>query len=383
MPSLEVHHLNLSGPRRLSPFCCNMKKPIATLLLIILLLLAVGWYFSNITFYFILSLVLAAILRPLTNRINSFHLLGQHVPRWIAIFISYFVVGIIVFLIGALFVPLISTQIQIIATYDLDYLYEQVQNPIGKIEDLLIQYEIIKSEPGFLIKQVRENMINSFSTVNVQGIINTILNTTSSLLLGFMAVSFITFFLLLENGLLRRNIMNLVPNAYFELAVATFNKVERLLSNYLVGLVIQLSCIFSLAAIGLTLMGIEYALTIAMFAAVANLIPYAGPILGATFGVIVGLSTGSFEAPNEILFMVIKILSVFSVVQLTDNVVLQPLIFSKSVKAHPLEIFVVIFAGAKIAGILGMIFAIPVYTIFRVSVLEFYKGYREYSIFKL
>jgi predicted PurR-regulated permease PerM len=360
-----------------------MKKPILTLLLIILLLLAAGWYFSNITIYFVFSLVLAAILRPLTNQINAFHVFGQHIPRWISIFISYIVVGVIVFLIGALFVPLISAQIQVIATFDLDYLYEQIQNPIGKIEDFLIQYEIIKSEPGFLIKQVRENMVNSFSIINVQGIINTILNTTSSILLGFMAISFITFFLLLENGLLRRNIMNLVPNSYFELAVATFNKVEQLLSNYLVGLVIQLSCIFSLAAIGLTLMGIEYALTIAMFAAVANLIPYAGPILGATFGVIVGLSTGNFESSNEIIFMIIKILSVFSVVQVTDNVVMQPLIFSKSVKAHPLEIFVIIFAGAKIAGILGMIFAIPVYTIFRVSVLEFYRGYREYSIFKL
>jgi predicted PurR-regulated permease PerM len=360
-----------------------MKKPIITLLLIILLLLGVGWYFSNITFYFVLSLVLAAILRPLTNKINSFHVLGQHVPRWISIFISFFVVGIIVALIGALFVPLISAQIQIIATYDLDYLYEQIQNPVGKVEDLLLQYEIIKSEPGFLIKQVRQSLVSSFQSLDFQGIINKVFSTTSSILLAFMAISFITFFLLLENGLLRRNIMNLVPNSYFELAVATFNKVERLLSNYMVGLVIQLSCIFSLASIGLTLMGIEYALTIAMFAAVANLIPYAGPLLGATFGVIVGLSTGSFESSNEILFMILKILSVFSVVQLTDNVVLQPLIFSKSVKAHPLEIFVVIFAGAKIGGILGMIFAIPVYTIFRVSILEFYKGYKEYRIFKI
>lgn len=360
-----------------------MKKPIPKLVLIFLLLFAVGWYFSNITMYFVFSLVLAAILRPLTNRINSFHIFGQHVPRWISIFISFAVVGAIIFFIGALFFPLIGAQIQVIATYDLDYVYQQIQNPAGRIEDLLIKYEIIKSEPGFLITQVRENLVNSFGKINIQGLINTVFSTTSSILLAFMAISFITFFLLLENGLLRRNIMSLVPNAYFELAVYTFNKVERLLSNYLVGLLIQLTCIFSLAAIGLSLMGIEYALTIAMFAAVANLIPYAGPILGAAFGVIVGLTTGSFESSNEIIFMVVKILSVFSVVQLTDNVVLQPLIFSKSVKAHPLEIFVIIFAGAKIAGILGMIFAIPVYTIFRVSFLEFYKGYREYRIFKL
>jgi predicted PurR-regulated permease PerM len=360
-----------------------MKKPLLYLFLTIFLLFLAGWYFSNITLYFVFSLVIAAILRPLTNRINSIHVLGVHLPRWMAIFISYIVVGIVIFLIGALFVPLIGVQIQNISTYDLDYIYEQIQNPVGKVEDLLIQYEIVKSEPGFLITQVRENLVSSFSKINFQGVINTIVNTTSSLLLAFMAISFITFFLLLENGLLRRNIMSLIPNAYFELAVSTFNKVERLLSNYLVGLLIQLTCIFSLASIGLTLMGIEYALTIAMFAAVANLIPYAGPILGAVFGTIVGLSTGTFESSNEIIFMVIKILSVFSVVQLTDNVLLQPLIFSKSVKAHPLEIFVVIFAGAKIAGILGMIFAIPVYTIFRVSFLEFFKGYREYRIFKL
>lgn len=360
-----------------------MKRPVVYLFIAILIFFLLGWYFSNITLYLIFSLVIAAILRPLTNRINSIHLMGQHVPRWLSILLSFALVITLIFLISLLFIPLISAQIQMISSYDLDYIYEKIQNPIGKIEDLLIQFEIVTSEPGFLIMQVRENLVSSFGKVNFQGLINTIINTTSSLLIAIMAVSFITFFLLLENGMLRRNIMNLIPNSYFELAVSTFNKVEKLLSNYLVGLLIQITCIFSLAAIGLTLMDIDYALTIAMFAAVANLIPYAGPILGATFGVIVGLSTGEFDQSNEITLMVLKILSVFGMVQVTDNVILQPLIFSKSVKAHPLEIFVVIFAGAKIAGILGMIFAIPVYTIFRVSFMEFYIGYKEYKIFKI
>lgn len=265
----------------------------------------------------------------------------------------------------------------------MDLIYEQIQNPAGKLEDILLRYKLIENEPGFLITQVRENLISNFNFISIQNIVNTILNTTSTFLVGTMAIVFITFFLLLENGLLRRNIINLVPNAYFELYVSTFNKVERLLSNYLIGLLIQISAIFSIASIGLTIMNIEYALTIAFFAAIANLIPYAGPILGATFGVLVGLTTGSFGEGNEIWLFIIKILSVFSAVQLTDNIFLQPLIFSKSVKAHPLEIFVVIFAGAKIAGITGMIFAIPVYTVFRVSIIEFFKGYREYKIFKL
>lgn len=361
----------------------SMKKPLVFLSFLVVIFLISGWYFSNITLYFICSIVLAALLRPLTNRLNSFHIFGQNIPRWFAILLSYAAIGFLLFLIGLLFLPLIGDQIEIISSYDLDYIYEQIQNPVGKIEDIFLKYEIIKGEPGFLITQVREGMVNSFKAIDFQGVINGVLNTTSSLLIALMAILFITFFLLLENGLLRRNIINWIPNAYFELSVAAFSKVERLLSNYLVGLLIQMTTIFSLASIGLTLMGVEYALTIAMFAAIANLIPYAGPILGATFGVLVGLSTGTFEEPNQIIFMIVKILSVFSVVQVTDNILLQPLIFSKSVKAHPLEIFVIIFVGAKIAGIIGMIFAIPVYTIFRVSFLEFYKGYREYKIFKL
>ena len=97
-----------------------------------------------------------------------------------------------------------------------------------------------------------------------------------------------------------------------------------------------------------------------------------------------GMSTGlDMDSSREYLFLIIKIVSVFGVMQLVDNILLQPLIFSKSVKAHPLEIFIIIFAGASLAGITGMIAAIPVYTVLRVSFSELYEGYRSYAIFKI
>jgi len=233
------------------------------------------------------------------------------------------------------------------------------------------------------LEELKLGIFNTVKQVDIAGFISGFISFTSSILIGTLAVAFITFFLLLENGLLRRNLLNLIPNAYFELSVATFTKVEKLLSNYLFGLLIQILSIFSIAGLGLSVVHVDYALTIALFAAIANLIPYAGPILGTIFGIIVGISMGNFSSDIEYTYFLLKILSVFAVVQLTDNVVLQPLIFSKSVKAHPLEIFVIIFVGAKLAGILGMIFAIPIYTIFRVSVMEFYQGYKSYRIFKI
>ncbi|MBD8487411.1 AI-2E family transporter [Echinicola sp. CAU 1574] len=360
-----------------------MQKFILSVLAFLLAVLLLGWYFSNIAFYFIISLVIAAALRPMTNRINSIHVFGQHIPRWLAILFSFATIGLIIFSIILLFIPLIIAQVEIIQNLDVEFLYEQIQRPVNRIEAVLINLNLLSDHPGNLFEQVKNTMLSSLSEINIQGFLNGLINATSSVLITVLAIVFISFFLLLENGLLRRNFINLVPNQYFELSVATFHKVERLLSNYLLGLLIQMSAIFTIASFGLSIVGVEYALTIGIFAAVANLIPYAGPILGATFGVLVGLSTGDFLGTQEMTLLIVKILSVFSIVQLTDNLFLQPLIFSKSVKAHPLEIFVIIFAAAKVGGVLGMIFAIPVYTIIRVSVQEFYKGYKEYRIFRI
>ena len=360
-----------------------MQRFFIYLILFLAVFLLFGWYFSNITLYVILSLIFAALLRPLTNRINDFHLVKQHIPRWLAVLISYASIVLLIFLLSLMFLPLINNQLLILSEMDLESIYLQIQEPIGRVERFLVRYQLVENKPGSLFEELKTSIIDFIKTFDFGGFISGLINLTSSLLIGIMAVGFITFFLLLENGLLRRNLLNLIPNAYFELSVATFTKVEKLLSNYLFGLLIQMLFIFSIASLGLTLAGVEYALTIALFAAVANLIPYAGPILGSVFGIIVGISTGTFSSDAEYTYFLFKILSVFAVVQLTDNVALQPMIFSKTVKAHPLEIFVIIFAGAKIAGILGMIFAIPVYTIFRVSVMEFFRGYKSYRIFKI
>lgn len=345
--------------------------------------LLVGWYFSAISLYLVISLILAALLRPLTNKINDIHIFGQHIPRGIAILASYASVVSFVFLLGLLFFPLINRQVILLSELDLEGIYGQLAEPLTKLEQFLMKYQLIENKRGILLEELRIAVKETLKKFDISGFISGVISVTTSLLVGILAVSFITFFLLFENGLLRRNLLNLIPNAYFELSVATFTKVEKLLSNYLFGLLIQVLAIFLLAASGLTLAGVDYALTIALFAAIANLIPYAGPILGAAFGMVVGLSAGDFTTDADYSYFLFKIISVFAAVQLTDNILLQPMIFSKSVKAHPLEIFVVIFAGAKIAGIGGMIFAIPVYTIFRVAVMEFYSGYKSFRIFKI
>jgi predicted PurR-regulated permease PerM len=231
------------------------------------------------------------------------------------------------------------------------------------------------------IRESITSFINEGGAINIGSIINNLFTVAGSVTIGILAVVFITFFLLYEKGIFRRVALRLVPNNYFEMVITAFAKIEKLLSNYLIGLLVQMTAIFTLATIGLSIVGVKYAASIALFAAVANLIPYLGPLLGAIFGIVVSMSVSNFGSMNEMLFLVIKIVTVFAIVQINDNLVFQPLIFSKSVKAHPLEIFIIIFVGGTLGGIVGMIAAIPVYTIVRVSVLEFSSGFKQYQIF--
>ena len=360
-----------------------MRKTAIYIALILVALFLFVFYFTNIFTYLVLSLVLAAILRPMVERIHGTHFFNINPPRWLAIFVAYAALGGLIFLFVVLFIPLINDQVGIISGLDYEQVIGEVVAPVRSIESFMIDKNLTNEPPGFLVETIRESVADGIANIQVQNILNSILSTTSSLFIGMLALAFITFMLLYEKGLLRNNIISNIPNQYFEVSIGALNKIEKLLSNYLLGLTFQVFMIFSIAAIGLSILGVKYALTIALFAAFANLIPYAGPIFGSTFGIIVGLSTGSdLITTNDYVFLVLKIVGVFSVVQLTDNILLQPLIFSKSVKVHPLEIFVIIFAGASIAGIPGMIAAIPAYTIIRVSITELRKGYKQYYIFR-
>ena len=361
------------------------RKPILFIVLTVGALIFLAWFFSSIFSYLVISIILSTILRPLTNYLSNQQFFNMRMPRVIAVFISFFSLILLLSLFVTLFLPLISDQIDIFSSIDLEQVIRRIETPINSIEAFIIKYQLGDYEKGFLATSILEGIKNIIKDVDITSIVENIIALTGNVFVGLMAITFITFFLLYEKGILRKHIINLIPNDYFEVSIAGLYKVEKLLSNYLIGLLFQMTAIFSIAFTGLSIFGINYAASIALFAAVINLIPYLGPILGAIFGILVGLSTSGAQIfiGNQFLILTLEIASVFAMVQLTDNVILQPLIFSKSVKAHPLEIFIIIFAGATLAGIVGMIAAIPVYTIIRVFAMEVYRGYRSYYIFKI
>nr|WKN38104.1 AI-2E family transporter [Tunicatimonas sp. TK19036] len=357
-----------------------LNKRVLYFFLALVGLILLAWIFSDIFSYLAISLVLSAIFSPLTNYIHRFQFYGFQMPRLVAVVATFAMIIAVISLFVILFIPLIRDQTEVISNINYETLYARASLPLQSIEEFLRTNNITEID---LVGNLRESLLGFIRRVDVQDIINSFISFTGNFFVGFLAVVFITFILMYEKGLIRRQVIKLIPNQYFEVFIAAIYKIEILLSNYLIGLFFQVFSIFCIASLGLSILGVRYALSIAIFAAVANLIPYAGPLLGAAFGIIVGLSTMVVDGhTQEMVLLVVKILSVFAVVQLADNLLLQPLIFSKSVKAHPLEIFIIIFAGATIAGVVGMIAAIPVYTILRVVSMELYTGYKQYHVFK-
>jgi len=190
-----------------------MQRFFIYLILFFLTFLLFGWYFSAISIYLVTSLILAALLRPLTNKVNEVHILGQHIPRGIAILASFATVLSIVFLLGLLFFPLINRQVILLSDLDLDSIYLQLEVPLEKLERFLMKYQLIENKKGILLEELRLSVKSVLQKFDIGGFISSVISVTTQVFIGTMAIAFITFFLLLENGLLRRNLLNRIPTA--------------------------------------------------------------------------------------------------------------------------------------------------------------------------
>lgn len=361
-------------------------RSFTNLFIVIAVIGCFGWLsvqLQDIIAYIVISMIISSILQTPTNYISNLHAFGYKFPRALAVFCSFIILFGIIGLFVFLFYPLIKSQIEVLTQKNTQELIMVVEGPLYSLENLIREYISQDAEEGFLIKQLTEKVSTMAQSDKIRTFVNGLIALTGNFFVGTMATLFITFFFLYEPSLLRRQLIVLIPNKYFEVSISAIIKTEKLLSSYLLGLFLQMLSIFSIATIGLKIANVEYAITIAVFAAVANLIPYLGPFIGGSFAVLVGILTDpSLTELSDYIFLTAKVLSVFGVVQLVDNIAVQPIIFSRSVKMHPLAIFLAVFVGSALGGVIGMIFAIPTLTVLKVGSEEFWYGYKKYQIFR-
>jgi predicted PurR-regulated permease PerM len=336
-----------------------------------LLLIYLGFeYLSNIIAYIVLAIIVAFIGRPLVNFLSETSVFKLKLPRWVASLVTLFFFMFVLVGFTMLLSPLLSKQIKFLYSID----YDTVMNGI---EEKLDDYAIVLNDLGMWPTQEEwDNLIQSaagwISFTKIGSYFGSVISLSISALIGLFSVFFIAFYLLKDAGLLNKVIFSSTPDRHLGKMEKAVDNIKRLLSRYFSGLVLQIFIVGVVVSLGLSIIGVQNALILGVIAGIFNLIPYIGPYIGASFGVLLGVTSElAIGSQTSLLPFSLQILSVFIAVQLLDNFVLQPLIFSKSVKAHPLEIFLVVLISGTLFGILGMIAAIPVYTILRVVAMEF------------
>ncbi len=276
------------------------------------------------------------------------------------------------FLLAIIFVPLIMEEADILSSMNRATTIASLLQPIESIEQIL-QNLHVNYTTGDMQTYLQDKLISLLTVTNISLFFNQFIASLGNFFVAFFAISFITFFFLRDEQLIMDAILSVVPEDYSEKTKHVLTETQRMLKRYFIGILIEVLLVMAFLSIGLSIAGIKHALLIALFAGIVNVIPYVGPFIGAGFALFIGLTTNTEMTMAGV---IIKIFIVFPIVNLTDAFLLQPLIYSSSVKAHPLEIFLVILAGATLGGIGGMLLAVPSYTVLRVIAKEFFYQFR-------
>ena len=334
------------------------------------------WYFFDILVYIIIAAVLSLTGQPLVELLSRLRIGRMQMPKWLSALVTLVVLLAVLASFIMIFVPLISRQARIISGINVDEVVGYFAGVIQELQGLLVSWDVVNPEQTLesVIEQKVASLINftSFSQI-----VSRLLSATGTVFIGLFSVLFLSFFFLRDRHLLKTGILLFTPDRFQEQVTHVLHKTKIMLSRYFIGLMTELITMATLITIGLSIFGIENALLIGFLGGLMNVIPYLGPIIGASIGVVLGVSSAlSIGMYDQVLFVALKVVGTFAVANLIDNMILQPIIYSRSVYAHPIEIFLVILMAGSLAGIPGMILAIPSYTVLRIIAKEFLSGFK-------
>jgi predicted PurR-regulated permease PerM len=322
-------------------------------------------YFLHAIQSVIIYIIIAGILSLIARPIILFLRRKLKFPNTLAVvFTMVLMLGLLTGLI-VMFIPLIAEQGKSLSLLEVDKLQENVQQ-------IFNQTTAYFSSKGIdVLGEIKNvDIVSQFKAI--PNLLNSVLGAVGSLSVGLFSVLFISFFFMKDSQLLKKGVMTIIPNGTEGRFSKSLETINDLLSRYFIGLLFQITILFILYTIILLVFDIDNAVVIAFLCALLNLIPYVGPMIGAVIMFVLSMiSNIGLDFQTEILSTSLWIMFWYLIAQLIDNFASQPLIFSKTTKSHPLEIFLIIIIGGLLFGIVGMITAVPMYTALKVILKEF------------
>jgi len=316
---------------------------------------------QSILIYIAISAVISLIARPIIRFLKR----KLKLPNTLAVITTMLLfLGLLTGVIS-LFIPLIIKQGQNLSLLNIDQLQSNIQNILNQLNDYFLLHNI-----DILNELKNADLFKNL--IVIPNLLNSVIGMVGNLSIGLFSVLFISFFFMKDTHLLENSIYTMVNDKSESKLKKSLTSIKNLLSRYFVGLVFQITILFIIYTGILLIFGIENAVVIAFLCALLNLIPYVGPLIGGVLMLFLTMSNNLGEDFQTIILpTTIYVMIGYLIAQLIDNFLSQPLIFSNSVKSHPLEIFLVIMIAGILFGVVGMIVAVPTYTSLKVILKAF------------
>ncbi|MEZ7944598.1 MAG: AI-2E family transporter [Flavobacteriaceae bacterium] len=318
---------------------------------------------QSVLIYIIIAAIIALIAKPMILFLRK----KLKFPNTLAVISTMVLfVGLILGITG-MFIPLVIEQGESLSLLKTKGLEENIGNLITQAN------EYFTSKNIDILSELQGADVFA-SLKSIPNLLNSIVGALGSFSVGLFSVLFISFFFMKDSKMFKSALLTLMPKGTEDRFSHSLEKINDLLSRYFIGLVIQITILFVIYTIILLVIGVSNAVVIAFLCALLNIIPYVGPLISAFLMIVLTMTSGlgqDLDFQAEILPKTVYVMIGFIIAQVVDNFASQPIIFSKTTKSHPLEIFLIIIIGGLLAGPLGMIIAVPSYTVLKVILKEF------------
>ena len=318
---------------------------------------------------FVIAALCAYLLEPIVAYMEN-----RGLPRVYSILLLYIIIFFLMYQAGDKLLPPLIGQItdlpQIIDQEKINAVKDQVKTfiesnfPIIPKEQIDLSFEELRIWFQDLVSKASTKLLDIIYFA--QGIL--------SLLIQIIMIPLIAFFLLKDGPTLKRAVVNMIPNKFFEMSLHLLYKTDQQIGRYLRGQILDNFILAVLYSICFYFMDIPYFIIFGAFSGIANVVPYIGPLIGIIPPLIVSImGKGSLE-------VIPWIILIFIVIQIIDITLVQPTVVAKSVDLHPLIVIFAVLTGGILLGVIGMLFAVLLAGVIKVIITEIAWSIRNYHL---
>lgn len=325
------------------------------------------YYLRGILLPMLMAFILAYVLNPLVKMLEA-----RAVRRDVAVMLLTF--GFTILFVGILVVavPLVIDEL-IALRQTLPGELARVKVTMLKVEESLAeQYPMLAGHN--IVNTIANQIEHRFGSA--QGALPIWFMSHSTTLVMTILIPFFVFFILRDGETWVQKFFDSLPHSSVETVVSLVSEFNNSLGGYIRSLVIDAMIVGGCVAIGLLVIGLNYAILIGIITGIGNFIPYFGPVLGTAIALLAAI----FQGGDQMAWLLLGVLIVFSVVKLLDDWILQPIIVGHGADVHPVLVVLSVFIGGHVLGIVGMVIAVPVTVIIQVTLEIMFERYRFSSM---